>query len=81
MQKFSRREFVAMGLGAAALKSTSASTGSRFPTPAAPDDLLSLSLSDVAKRVRAKQVTSVELTEALLNLIKVYNPKLNARKG
>ena len=78
MQKFNRREFVAMGLGAAALKTTAASTGSRFPMPAAPDDLLSLSLSEVAKRVRAKQVTSVELTEALLNRIKVYNPKLNA---
>jgi len=78
MQKFNRREFVAMGLGAAALKTPAASTRSRFPMPAAPDDLLSLSLSGVAKRVRAKQVTSVELTEALLNRIKVYNPKLNA---
>jgi aspartyl-tRNA(Asn)/glutamyl-tRNA(Gln) amidotransferase subunit A len=78
MQKFNRREFVAIGLGAASLKTTTASTGSRFPMPAAPEDLLSLSLSEVAKRFRAKQVTSVELTEALLSRIKVYNPKLNA---
>src|SRR5215475_8991306 len=78
MQKFSRREFVAMGLGAAALKPSATTTGSRLPMPAAPDDLPSLSLSEVAKRVRAKQVSSVELTEALLNRIKVYNPKINA---
>jgi aspartyl-tRNA(Asn)/glutamyl-tRNA(Gln) amidotransferase subunit A len=78
MQKFSRREFVAMGLGAAALKTTSPSYGSRFTGPKAPDDLLSLSLSEVSKRMRAKQVTSVELTEALLDRIKLYNPKVNA---
>jgi aspartyl-tRNA(Asn)/glutamyl-tRNA(Gln) amidotransferase subunit A len=78
MEKFSRREFVAIGLGAAALKTAPASPGPRFPTPAAPDDLLSLSLSEVSKRLRAKQVTSVELTQALLDRIKTYNPKVNA---
>ena len=78
MSRFSRREFVAIGLGVAALKTTSGSTQSVSRTPAAPDDLLSLSLSEVSKRIRAKQVTSVELTRALLDRIKVYNPKLNA---
>src|SRR6266446_1526736 len=78
MSRFSRREFVAIGLGVAALKTTSGSTQSVSRTPAAPDDLLSLSLSEVSKRIRAKQVTSVELTQALLDRIKVYNPKLNA---
>ena len=78
MRRFSRREFVAIGLGVAALKTSSGSTQSLSRTPAAPEDLLSLSLSEVSKRIRAKQVTSVELTQALLDRIKVYNPKLNA---
>ena len=78
MRRFSRREFVSIGLGVAALKTTSGSTQSVSRTPAAPDELLSLSLSEVSKRIRAKQVTSVELTRALLDRIKVYNPKLNA---
>ena len=78
MQRFNRREFVTVGLGVAALKTTSASTRAFSPRPAAPDDLLSLSLSEVSKRIRSRQVTSVELTQALLNRIKVYNSKLNA---
>src|SRR5947209_14203052 len=49
-----------------------------IPQRAAPDELLSLSLSEVSKRIRSKQVTSVEPTQALLDSIKVYNPKLNA---
>jgi aspartyl-tRNA(Asn)/glutamyl-tRNA(Gln) amidotransferase subunit A len=78
MRTFNRREFVTIGLGVAALKTTSASTRPVSRIPAAPDDLLSLSLSEVSKRIRAKQVTSVELTQALLDRIKIYNPKLNA---
>src|SRR5215472_882175 len=78
MQKFSRREFVAIGLGAATLKTASGSTRPLSPTPAAPEELLSLPLSEVSKRIRARQVTSVELAEALLNRIRIYNPKLNA---
>ena len=78
MEKFSRREFVALGLGAAALRTAPASTGPRFPSPAAPDDLLSLTLSEASKRIRAKQVTSLELTQAMLNRIRIYNPKVNA---
>jgi aspartyl-tRNA(Asn)/glutamyl-tRNA(Gln) amidotransferase subunit A len=78
MQKLSRREFVAIGLGATAVKTTSVPTGSPLPMRASADELLSLSLSEASKRLRAKQVTSVELTEALLNRIKVYNPMLNA---
>jgi aspartyl-tRNA(Asn)/glutamyl-tRNA(Gln) amidotransferase subunit A len=78
MQRFSRREFVTIGLGVAALKTTSGSSRTISPTSPPPDDLLSLSLSEISKRIRAKQVTSVELTQALLDRIKIYNPKLNA---
>jgi aspartyl-tRNA(Asn)/glutamyl-tRNA(Gln) amidotransferase subunit A len=78
MRRFNRREFVAAGLGVAALKTTSGPTQSVPRTSGAPGDLLSLSLSEVSKRIRAKQITSVELTQAVLDRIKVYNPKLNA---
>src|SRR5262249_4384377 len=78
MQTFNRREFVAMGLGAATLK-TATTSGEPLPSaPGSPDELLSLSLGEVSRRIRAKQVSSVELTEALLNRIKTYNPKVNA---
>jgi len=78
MQGFNRREFVAIGLGVGALRTVSAETRALSPRPAAPDDLLSLTLSEASKRLRAKQTTSVELTQALLDRIKTYNPKLNA---
>ena len=72
-----RREFVAWSVGAAA-----ASRVSAFNVPsaaAAPSgDLAALSLGEASRRIRARQVTSVELTQALLDRIKVYNPKLNA---
>ncbi len=72
----SRREFVAMSVGAAALPAVAAPRTSFLPAP--PDELLALPLSEVSKRIHTKQVTSVELTQALLERIKVYNPKVNA---
>src|SRR6266705_6213867 len=78
MQGFNRREFVAIGLGVGALRTVSAETRALSPRPAAPDDLLSLTLSEASKRLRAKQTTTVELTQALLDRIRTYNPKLNA---
>src|SRR5215471_7488680 len=78
MQRFNRREFVAVGLGAATLKSVAPEIKAEALEPMAPEEMLSLSLSEVSRRIRAKQVTSVELTRALLDRIKIYNPKLNA---
>jgi aspartyl-tRNA(Asn)/glutamyl-tRNA(Gln) amidotransferase subunit A len=42
------------------------------------DDLASLSLSEASRRLSAKQVSSVELTQACLERIETYNPKVNA---
>ena len=78
MQTFNRREFVAVGLGAATMKSITPTSKTESLEPMAPEEMLSLSLSEVSKRIRARQVTSVELTQALLDRIKVYNPKVNA---
>ncbi len=78
MQTFNRREFVAVGLGAASLKTVAPVMKSVTSEPLPPEELLTLSLSEVSKRLRARQVTSVELTQALLDRVKVYNPKINA---
>jgi aspartyl-tRNA(Asn)/glutamyl-tRNA(Gln) amidotransferase subunit A len=41
-------------------------------------ELASLALAEAAARLRARQVTSVELTQACLERIDIYNPKLDA---
>lgn len=77
MEMPNRREFVALSVGTAA-----ASRVSAFSAPisaaAPPGDLVALSLGEASRQIRARQVTSVELTQALLDRIEVYNPKLNA---
>jgi aspartyl-tRNA(Asn)/glutamyl-tRNA(Gln) amidotransferase subunit A len=78
MGPLSRREFVAMSVGAAALTAVAPPEASFARTIAAPDELSALSLGEASRRIHAKQVTSVELTKALLDRIKVYNPKVNA---
>jgi aspartyl-tRNA(Asn)/glutamyl-tRNA(Gln) amidotransferase subunit A len=40
--------------------------------------LVALSLTEASRKMRANEVTSVELTKAYLARIKIYNPKLNA---
>jgi aspartyl-tRNA(Asn)/glutamyl-tRNA(Gln) amidotransferase subunit A len=42
------------------------------------NDLASLSLAQAAARLKSRQASSVELTEACLKRIEVYQPKLNA---
>lgn len=42
------------------------------------DDLAALSMAEAAAKIAAKQVSSVELTEACLARIATYNPKVNA---
>jgi aspartyl-tRNA(Asn)/glutamyl-tRNA(Gln) amidotransferase subunit A len=65
-----RREFL-MAAAAAALAGR---TGSAQATP----ELAMISLKEASERIRAKKVSPVELTEACLARIKVYNPKTNA---
>jgi aspartyl-tRNA(Asn)/glutamyl-tRNA(Gln) amidotransferase subunit A len=40
--------------------------------------LVALSLTEASRKMRAKELTSVQLTKAYLDRIKIYNPKLNA---
>jgi aspartyl-tRNA(Asn)/glutamyl-tRNA(Gln) amidotransferase subunit A len=70
----SRREFVTMAAGAAAV-------GLARPALAAADaadELTGLTLAEASARVRAGAVTAIELTEACLARIEIYDPKLDA---
>jgi aspartyl-tRNA(Asn)/glutamyl-tRNA(Gln) amidotransferase subunit A len=67
-----------MSVGAAASTVISSSDPSFAATSSTTEELLALSLSDVSRRIHARQVTSVELTQAVLDRIKIYNPKVNA---
>lgn len=70
----SRRDFVAMTAGAAAV----AVARPVFSAGASVDELTSLTLAEAAARVRSGAVTATELTEACLARIATYDPKLNA---
>src|SRR5579872_588873 len=70
MPNSSRRSFLAAGIGAAAAARLGRSEGA--------DDLAGLTLKQASERIRSKKATPVELTEACLERIKTFNPKINA---
>src|ERR1700722_7139751 len=70
MPTSSRRGFMAAGLGAAA--------ASQFALADTASDLTALTLKQASERIRSKKVSPVELTEACLERIKTYNPKIDA---
>jgi aspartyl-tRNA(Asn)/glutamyl-tRNA(Gln) amidotransferase subunit A len=78
MQNLSRREFVVFGVGAAALPVVTTRKSSLAAPSATADELVALSLAEASRRIQAKQVSAVELTQAVVDRIKVYNPKVNA---
>jgi aspartyl-tRNA(Asn)/glutamyl-tRNA(Gln) amidotransferase subunit A len=70
MQNSSRRDFVAAAVGAA--------VAARAAFSAEPGELTSLTLKQASERIRSKSVSPVELTQACLDRIKTYNPKIDA---
>src|SRR5499427_6176117 len=89
MTQVSRREFTVAVLGAAAAATGVAQAAPLSRTPrsmqapgrastGAHDALAALTLADAAARLRAGTVTSVDLVNACLARIDVYNPKVNA---
>jgi aspartyl-tRNA(Asn)/glutamyl-tRNA(Gln) amidotransferase subunit A len=70
MPNSSRRGFLAAGLGALA--------GTRLAWTDGSGDLAALTLKQASERIRSRKVSPVELTEACLDRIKTYNPKINA---
>ena len=72
MPNSSRREcLAAVAGGALAAQAVLADTGTT-------DELSGLTLKEASERIRSKKVSPVELTEACLDRIKTYNPKIDA---
>ena len=70
MESSTRRQFFAAGVTAA--------VAARLSFADTSEDLASLTLKQASDRIRSKKVSPVELTEACLDRIKTYNPKINA---
>jgi aspartyl-tRNA(Asn)/glutamyl-tRNA(Gln) amidotransferase subunit A len=70
MESFTRREMLATSLGAA--------VAARVAFADSTDDLSALTLKQASDRIRSKKVSPVELTQACLDRIKTYNPKIDA---
>jgi len=70
MQNSSRRGFLAAGFGAVA--------AARFAFADDAGSLAALTLKQASGAIRSKKVTPTQLTEACLDQIKTYNPKINA---
>lgn len=72
-----RREFTGMALSAAVASSLSRHAQAKVDA-GAPSELASLSLAEAAAKVRAGAVTPTQLTQACLERIALYDPKLDA---
>src|SRR5260370_12015212 len=66
MHEISRRGFAFTAIGALAARGQ------------ASEDLTELSLAEASARIRARTVSPVQLTQACLGRMEIYNPKLNA---
>jgi aspartyl-tRNA(Asn)/glutamyl-tRNA(Gln) amidotransferase subunit A len=77
MTSITRRDFLTLSAAAASVGLLSPDSLLAAPN-APPSDLTGLTLAEASRRIHANQVTSTELTQALLARIAVYNPKVNA---
>jgi len=73
--EINRRDFVKTTAAAYALY---AATNTTSALAAATDDYAKLTISEASRRLRAREISSAQLTEACLERIKTYNPKVNA---
>lgn len=68
--EITRREFMTITAGAAVV--------SAYAAPSSDDELAKLTISDASKKIRSREISCVELTEACIARAKAYNPKINA---
>jgi aspartyl-tRNA(Asn)/glutamyl-tRNA(Gln) amidotransferase subunit A len=76
MGVLNRREFVVMA--AAASQAFLTTKPAIAADTQSHEELAALTLSEASRRIQAKEITSTDLTQALLDRIKIYNPKINA---
>ena len=76
MGKLNRREFVVMA--AAASQAVFISSPASATDRVSQDELVGLTLSEASRRIHEREITSTQLTQALLDRIGIYNPKINA---
>jgi aspartyl-tRNA(Asn)/glutamyl-tRNA(Gln) amidotransferase subunit A len=74
MESSTRREWIGR-IGCAGL---GAAVAARLSLADSSGDLASLTLKQASDRIQSKKVSPVELTEACLDRIKTFNPKINA---
>jgi aspartyl-tRNA(Asn)/glutamyl-tRNA(Gln) amidotransferase subunit A len=78
MTQSSRRRFVQMGV-ALSICDVALPLHKAFAFSAdAPGELIGMTLVEASRRMRAREITSTQLTQAFLERIQIYNPKLNA---
>src|SRR5499427_4494569 len=68
--EITRREFMTITAGA--------TVASAYAAPSSDDELAKLTISDASKKIRSREISCVELTEACIARAKAYNPKVNA---
>jgi aspartyl-tRNA(Asn)/glutamyl-tRNA(Gln) amidotransferase subunit A len=80
MKQLTRREFASVSAKAAALcaLAPAAKTFAAETSMPAPEDTVWWTVSESADAIRNRTVTSTQLTQALLDRVAIYNPKLNA---
>ncbi len=74
MSAMNRRHFLGSAATVAAASVVSPGAWALPPGP----DLTALSIAEIARKLRARELTSTALVQALLARIDTYNPKLNA---
>lgn len=72
--EINRRDFVKATTAGALYAATNRSAADA----AGADDLARLTISESARRIRSREITAVQLTQACLDRIKTFNPKINA---
>jgi aspartyl-tRNA(Asn)/glutamyl-tRNA(Gln) amidotransferase subunit A len=77
MSNLTRRQF-SKSVAAATAAFSLRSVGSAFAEGADSDRIAGLSLAEAAQQLRSGAVTSVQLTQACLDRIRIYNPKVDA---
>jgi len=75
---FLKKGFALLGTGVVSFPGRSASASALPIQSIEPSDLAFASARDAARAIRAREVSSLELTDYVLERIKRYNPRINA---